>query len=628
MRGMHDLTQQAILNQEKELQVEYADIDDQYVSPKIEYLQNKLNNLTQEVAKGYNPAIADELVQTRREYLRETGPKGTIGRAQSNYKAMQQALSDYDKAHPKDPEWFREAAKKNIIANYKGMQDEAGNFVEFTSGRATGYRDVGEDAIEYLKNAGASDQDLNLVREGKLKITPIKDAYGNAYMQVEQLVPGNYRSNVQNLEAGLNQLQSEWLNPETDRGLSGQLAGYTPEYITGTLSNIGNMLTKQVMSDQPRWSGSLQKVDKPENSNINNDPFGKGFTPIPYTGVTGDSAQQKKINKDFENLNQAFNQDNFDINTLSDDNVADNVLKFITEDLPTGELLNYVPPVLMAKGYNHLYKKWISGNKKEKTEALWETYKEKYNNYYTTTRDPNTTFIVGDEEYKGDKAFLMMVKAQEQAKAAHKTTEYNLAIDKPIATLQSKIIDREGDTWRDNKGNYINKSQLSQKISDSGIPEDNFPMMIDSEGNPYIELYSGNKKKVERYTLNPEKLPRDIKTQWDAAKTFEDELTRMNLSKEEIESLNSNNLTISQKQDPKTGIIYSEEIDVTIDPNNPISRDFKIITTYYDPNNLDASGKPIKYMLPQTRPLDFSELYAKGLQGIFTGVTYKNKIKK
>ena len=33
--------------------------------------------------------------------------------------------------------------KRILLQTYKGMQDEAGNFVEFTPGRATGYRDVG-----------------------------------------------------------------------------------------------------------------------------------------------------------------------------------------------------------------------------------------------------------------------------------------------------------------------------------------------------------------------------------------------------------------------------------------------------------------------------------------------------
>ena len=122
---------------------------------------------------------------------------------------------------------------------------------------------------------------------------------------------------------------------------------------------------------------------------------------------------------------------------------------------------------------------------------------------------------------------------------------------------------------------------------------------------------------MEIFTLNSEALGNNVKAHWDLAKNIENELTRLDLSNEEIQALNANNLQI--RKQVIDGITYFEEIDIYINPNDPIDRKFNIITTY-----IDEDGR--KYKLEgHERPLDFSELYLRGLQELFTGITHRNK---
>ena len=59
-------------------------------------------------------------------------------------------------------------------------------------------------------------------------------------------------------KAGLNQLLTEYTDVNTDRGRFAQIAEYSPEYIAGSLSNIGNMMQSSVMSRQPGWNAGFQ----------------------------------------------------------------------------------------------------------------------------------------------------------------------------------------------------------------------------------------------------------------------------------------------------------------------------------------------------------------------------------
>ena len=92
------------------------------------------------------------------------------------------------------------------------------------------------------------------------------------------------------------------------------------------------------------------------------------------------------------------------------------------------------------------------------------------------------------------------------------------------------------------------------------------------------------------------------------------------MTPEKIAKLNSNNLTITKRRSSKGGI-EAEELDIYINPNDPLERKYETLITYTDP-----SGQ--KYEIPNTRqPANFSEFYGKGLKGIFTGITNQNKIK-
>src|SRR5574344_362533 len=276
MRQKHDAYNQAFLNAEKGLDFEYAAVDEPYVQEALQPLQQGLDNLSTSLAtKGIKGVSEKDLLNYRRQYQKSMGPNGVLGKTMQNKAAMQQALAEFDRVHAKDPEWYRQKAKQQMLAAYKGVKDPTtGKLQDFTPGPVTGYRDIAEDAISILRNAGASDQDLALFRSGHASIQPVTLPNGAQMLKIVEQTPGNIRSNKQNLEAGLNQLLTEYTDVNTDRGRFAQIAEYTPEYIAGSLSNIGNMMQSSVMSRQPGWNAGYQQMpDAPQQQQSSLPPW-------------------------------------------------------------------------------------------------------------------------------------------------------------------------------------------------------------------------------------------------------------------------------------------------------------------------------------------------------------------
>lgn len=267
LRQKHDAYNKAFLDAEKGLDFEYAAVDEPYVQKALQPLQQGLDNLSTNLAtKGIKGVSEKDLLNYRRQYQKSMGPNGVLGKTIQNKAAMQQTLAEFDQVHAKDPEWYRQKAKQQMLAAYKGVKDSAtGKLQDFTPGPVTGYRDIAGDAIEMLKNAGASDQDLDLFRSGHASIQPVTLPNGAQMLKIVEQTPGNIRSNKQQLEAGLNQLLTEYTDVNTDRGRFAQIAEYSPEYIAGSLSKIGNMMQSSVMSRQPGWNAGFQQMpDAPQ----------------------------------------------------------------------------------------------------------------------------------------------------------------------------------------------------------------------------------------------------------------------------------------------------------------------------------------------------------------------------
>lgn len=286
LRQKHDAYNQAFLDAERGLDFEYAAVDEPYVQEALQPLQQGLDNLSTNLAtKGIKGVSEKDLLNYRRQYQKSMGPNGVLGKTMQNKAAMQQALSEFDRVHAREPEWYRQKAKQQMLAAYKGVKDPTtGKLQDFTPGPVTGYRDIAGDAIEMLKNAGASDQDLALFRSGHASIQAVPLPNGAQMLKIVEQTPGNIRSNKQNLEAGLNQLLTEYTDVNTDRGRFAQIAEYTPEYIAGSLSNIGNMMQSSVMSRQPGWNASYQQM--PDAPNGGGSGGYEAFNPIDRSIVT------------------------------------------------------------------------------------------------------------------------------------------------------------------------------------------------------------------------------------------------------------------------------------------------------------------------------------------------------
>jgi len=573
MRGMHDLTQQALLDQEGALQFEYADVDDPYVSPKVEALQNKISNTEQQLlTQGYNPTLQNNLVQLRKEYMREAGPKGTIGRAQSNYKAMQQALSDYDKAHAKDPEWFREAAKKNIIANYKGMQDEAGNFVEFTPGRATGYRDIGEDFLSYAKNySGVSEDDLGKFMTGQIGMHAVQGPNGQTYLQVVEKTPGTRITNKPQLEALLNEFYAQYTDPNTDRGLFAQLAQKSPEEIQRTLGNMSQVAGVSKYGMNPGWNASVQRVPEQKvNRETSTNPSFGNFTFPANNSITYNPKLQKELNRELEEMQGAFT--NGMIDPKEPEPKSPWHPSSMWEDIKESfEVFNPKYTIINPTDEDLKLKEKINPHQK-----IWDETTKKFSGLYD--RYTKGELVVNGKPITNDEDFYNYTVAARQKYTAIMDSKTNLVLPDTYDALNRLIYAPDNnETFVSLDGNdTMSWAKIKEKYEDADWDIKDMTAWMNSDGAVEVRV-PVKKDKVESYVVSG--LP-----QSQVGKQFDQTLQQLKTifedyewDSKEIEAQNSPNNAI-----PLTGSV-----------NNPQPQDLAL-KVYVDPN--DVTNKPM-YLL-------------------------------
>lgn len=523
---------------DSKLDFEYSEKDDKYVAPKIDALRNELYSLEDEIlTKGYDPQLEKKLVAFRRKYQQEVGSKGDIGRAVGNYGAIKNAISSYEANNKNAPEWFKQKAKKYLASTYSGMYDADKNFTQFSPGEVTKYRELADDAIDMLKSAGASDQDLALFRSGHASIQPVTLPNGAQMLKIVEQTPGNIRSNKGQLEAGLNQLLTEYLDPKTDRGRFTQIAEYSPEYIAKSLSNIGNMMQSTTMSKQPGWDASYQHMPEPDKAENTPGTFSTFSTFPTFPTLTANPKKQKELDTKFNNTIRMFDaagnfNKNFGKRQLTTSKEASSSNSWAPSSIwgDMKESLDIFNPKYAFMSGEEMAAQpkpsEVSVDKKiNEAEQVFNDYKEKYKdkwnqfNLSKKEKDPTTgkyvdkaiitePLIISGKPIYSERDWFEAVHSKEQNEAAILDSKAILNAPNFYDNLQ-KIALFEGDNAKPftqieggKEKDKASWNEFNAAVKDSGIEFKNLRGVIDSSGKLTIEVPTSKGKKIKEFEVN------------------------------------------------------------------------------------------------------------------------------
>lgn len=242
--------------------------DEGIVTTRLGDLRGQVSNLSERLAtEGYNRDLANELRKVRTQYQRESGPSGTLGRAQANYQAANQqwkAVRDQLNKQGATPEYVNRA-RNQFFSGYQGLRDETGALQEFSSGRVANYYDINTEAQDLFKQAETSGE-----------LTPQQAANAEARLVniggVPQLMvinrkTGQRLSNIPQLEAGMNYLYKQYTDPNTDRGFFASTAGLAPSQVGNVLQDLSRVYASRKYSQLPSVSTTFKNLpDMPDES--------------------------------------------------------------------------------------------------------------------------------------------------------------------------------------------------------------------------------------------------------------------------------------------------------------------------------------------------------------------------
>lgn len=424
MEQKHNIAQQSLMDTDTGLDFEYFEQDDPYVAPKVESLRNKINNVSNQLAKqGVNPQLQNELVSLKREYNREVGPQGTLGRASKSYADAMNQWSAWQKANSKASQQYQEKAKDRFFSGFKGSFDEMGKYQGFSPGSITGERDIMQDFTDFAKKTGKGAA-LQEFIEGKVQLVPTQVG-GETFIKVIETTPGIVSSNKEQLQGLVDQFMGEYSNKNTDRGLYADIAGLDKNYLASTLSNMQRALYDESYAKQPTWNASVQRIPPRESTGVSpvqqapSINWGANFN-FPVVDQLQNQvnnpaiAERKAIQKSIEALDNPEVAKNY-----SYDNVYKNALSHIKLRYPN---LSKEQQESMAKKNTEGFIVG-EGNPFSKTEV----YKKEFSDFYT----PGMS----------DKEFLQKVDKYYEEREQSRNRLFSFNSPKAVQYLNNNIID-------------------------------------------------------------------------------------------------------------------------------------------------------------------------------------------
>lgn len=545
MEQRHMAVQQDLLDTDNSLNFEYFDQDDQFAAPKIEKLRGQITNVAEQLSKsGYNPELQNQLVNLKQEYLKEVGPTGTLGRARNTYTKAMDDWGQIEQAYRKEghPESYINQAKDRYFSQYKGMMDEQGKYRGFTPGGVTNYRDVAQDAVDYFKNYGFTQEDISAAMPN-IEFKQMPTPWGGLYMAAIVKNPGAPgASNAKNLAAAMNELSEQYSNPNTDRGLFANIAQLNPTDITRTLQNTAALMqnTKGGQAPSVRVQGSFA-----------NPPKGSG---------SDDLASMNAFQKYPQLRIEQFNKD---IDAKYD--------KLISNIDKTGDPVEGITKYFAVGTPGASYDLSPSETMPSKTKQNYDDISKQFSNIRKQALS-DEGFNMGGKTYKGEKGFLEAAKEIEKAYAAILSTDLGLNNTKLEDNIMRSIQSLKGEDTFINLSNP-RKTYSKADVEDKEMmpPPGQTQIRVNSAGEYIIQLKT--KKGYEDFKINPKTLP-EQSTEYDADIT------------EILGGINSFNMTPEQAREMSRTVyeIGPNNYQLIVDEKNPLNK--QLVRVVYDGFNI------------------------------------------
>jgi len=280
MRQQHDDAVAKQMELAEALKFDYLKQDAEGIEPVLQDYNKNIENISKQISQqGFSHDLKNKVMGLRSKYVGDD----KIRTYKKNYA---DAMSQWDEQRKRmiqegRPGYDINAQKEAFFSGYKGAYNEDGLKNEFTSGKTSGYYDIGEDASKLMSNLGMTETPI-IGSSGSIR--RVKDG-NDYYFEVRNARNGSVTKNKDQIFAIKQYLKNEYRDDSTDRGLFKKINKLDDNYIDNVIDRIGeakSLYKEEAIESNVGASGFGSK---------DQDPYEK---PLPtYQNAKVDSDQYK-----------------------------------------------------------------------------------------------------------------------------------------------------------------------------------------------------------------------------------------------------------------------------------------------------------------------------------------------
>lgn len=569
LQKRHEAAQAELAANEEALQFEYLNQDDAVVRERIKQHQNKLDTLSKQLAGsgvGSSTPVRQEIANFKRDYIRDTGPSGILGKASKNYSDAMNTWTEWQKANKDKPMEYQNAAKNKIFGKYQGMQDEFGNLRDFEAGDVSGYYDPRtEIETSMSKVKGKLGELAQSGIPASINIKKLPD--GTTYAEIVNTRTGYKINNSDAIAGEINAILADYNDPTktTDRSKFKDMMGISNDYIEGLAQNIGKAYTQNTYGQAPGSSTNLRMLSKPSTNGTSSKTPTIPIFPTVDIMRDMDPKIQERINEDIELL------------TGYDPTVS------------KADLVAKRADTLLASKTGVIGMSTSKESKELSTKiSNYDRQKERYNYYQDKYKSLKKLF-------DDDSGFIKTAMAIEQKDAAFEDSYANFKnydfVEDVIQSANTLGNDGKIFTSEDNEDG-ITREKLESKLGDYTLAD--YPGWMNSKGEVIMSLPTGKKGAYEEWKVGglPNANSRVVK----AINDLHEDLKDYSLTDAEIKQLNGTTIPIGD----------NSAAGVYIDPANPAMR--QPYTIQRDKPLYDEEGNVVQYTWGKPKPTTLAKL--------------------